>query len=55
MQDNMLDKKHKIKIIGRREFVAFPLLRIDKVEAKIDTGAYTCAIHCNDIVLKTIN
>jgi hypothetical protein len=51
----MLHKKYKIKIIGRREFVQFPLLNIEKVEAKIDTGAYTCAMHCNDIVLKTIN
>lgn len=42
----------KIKIIGRREFVDFPLLEISKVEAKIDTGAYTCAIHCNNILLK---
>lgn len=51
----MLHKKNKIKIIGRREFVSFPLLNIEKVEAKIDTGAYTCAMHCNDIILKTIN
>ena len=51
----MLHKKNKIKIIGRREFVSFPILNIEKVEAKIDTGAYTCAMHCNDIVLKTIN
>lgn len=49
----MLPKKSKIKLIGRREFVSFPLLEINKVEAKIDTGAYTCAIHCNNIVLKT--
>lgn len=51
----MLHKKNKIKIIGRREFVSFPLLNIEKVEAKIDTGAYTCAMHCNDIILKNIN
>lgn len=48
----MLPKKPKIKLIGRREFVNFPLLEINKVEAKIDTGAYTCAIHCNNILLK---
>jgi len=49
----MLPKKPKIKLIGRREFVSFPLLEINKVEAKIDTGAYTCSIHCNNIILKT--
>lgn len=49
----MLQSNSKIKLIGRREFVSFPLLEINKVEAKIDTGAYTCAIHCNNIVLKT--
>lgn len=48
----MIQINPKIKIIGRREFVDFPLLEISKVEAKIDTGAYTCAIHCNNIKLK---
>lgn len=48
----MLETTPKIKLIGRRELVSFPLLNISKVEAKIDTGAYTCAIHCKNIVLK---
>lgn len=48
----MLPTNPKIKLIGRREFVDFPLLEINKVEAKIDTGAYTCAIHCNNIFLE---
>jgi hypothetical protein len=51
----MLPNYHKLKIIGRREFVNFPLLNIEHVEAKIDTGAYTCAIDCNHIELKTEN
>ena len=51
----MLTAIHKIKLIGRREFVSFPLLNITKVEAKIDTGAYTCSIHCKNIFLKTEN
>lgn len=51
----MLAKPHKVKIIGRREYVNFPLLNIEHVEAKIDTGAYTCAIDCNHIELKKIN
>ncbi len=48
----MLLKKHKIRLIGRREYVNFPLLGINKIEAKIDTGAYTCAIHCKNIILE---
>jgi len=51
----MLPKKSKIKILGRREFVSFPLLKLSNIEAKIDTGAYTCSIHCKNINLKTEN
>jgi len=45
----MQSKKHIIRLIGRREFVDFPLLGIKGVEAKIDTGAYTSSIHCENI------
>ena len=41
-----------IKLIGRREFVSFPLLNLTNIEAKIDTGAYTSSIHCEDIFVK---
>jgi len=37
------------KIIGRRELVNFPLLHLYDIEAKIDTGAFTSAIHCHNI------
>jgi hypothetical protein len=47
--------ENKIKLIGRREYVDFPELSIFKVEAKIDTGAYTSALHCKDIHVKHIN
>lgn len=36
-------------IIGRREYVAFPEWGIRGIEAKIDTGARTSAIHVDNI------
>lgn len=46
--------KPDIKLIGRREYIDLPLLDIANVEAKIDTGAYTCAIHCGVITLREV-
>ncbi len=48
-------KKNKIRLIGRREFVDFPELGMFNIEAKIDTGAYTTALHCHDIEEREIN
>ncbi|MDQ3289854.1 MAG: RimK/LysX family protein, partial [Bacteroidota bacterium] len=44
----MLLKTNK-RIIGRRELIDLPILELFGVEAKIDTGALTSAIHCTDI------
>jgi hypothetical protein len=44
----------KLKLIGRREYVDFPGLNLFRLEAKIDTGAYTSALHCHDIAVRDI-
>ena len=44
----MKKKREKI-IIGRREHVDFPELGLFGITAKVDTGAYTAALHCHDI------
>lgn len=41
-------QKEKL-IIGRREEIDFPDLGLFGVVAKVDTGAYTTALHCHDI------
>lgn len=52
----MKKKKRRLqKLIGRREFVDFPELSMKNIEAKIDTGAYTSAMHCHDISERLVN
>lgn len=41
-------KKKKI-LIGRSEIIDLPEFALHEVEAKVDTGAYTSAIHCSKI------
>ncbi|MGO2103101.1 MAG: ATP-dependent zinc protease family protein [Psychroflexus halocasei] len=41
------------KIIGRKDIANFPELGLSQVAIKIDTGAYTSSIHCDDF--KEIN
>ncbi len=43
----------KKKTIGRTDKVDLPELGLIEVQAKIDTGAYTSAIHCSKIHIDT--
>jgi hypothetical protein len=37
------------KKLGRSENISFPELKISKIKAKVDTGAYGVALHVDDI------
>jgi len=36
-------------IIGRRDYVNLPKLGLENIQAKVDTGAYGCSLHCHQI------
>ena len=40
------------QILGRVDKIDFPKLNLYKIDAKIDTGAYTSAIHCSEIIVE---
>jgi len=42
-------------LLGRYESVSFPELNISSIDAKIDTGAYSSAIHAHKIWTETVN
>ncbi|MEP5610757.1 MAG: RimK/LysX family protein [Cyclobacteriaceae bacterium] len=35
-------------VIGRRDKIDLPELELFNIEAKVDTGAYGCALHCHE-------
>jgi hypothetical protein len=40
-----------LKILGRYDRVDLPALGLSDIHAKIDTGAYTCCLHCQSAVV----
>ncbi len=36
-----------MQTLGRSDRVDFPKLGLENIHAKIDTGAYTCSLHCS--------
>jgi hypothetical protein len=47
------NKSSKLKqIIGRRTLVDFPDLEVMRVQAKVDTGAYSNTLHCSEIGIR---
>ncbi len=40
------------KVIGRFDKADFPLLHLEDISIKIDTGAYTSSIHCDNIIIR---
>lgn len=52
---NDLTLLKKKKLIGRSDKADFPELNLYDIDIKIDTGAYTSAIHCHKIKEKVID
>ena len=38
---------HDMKILGRSDRVDLPGLGLTNIHAKVDTGAYSCSLHCS--------
>lgn len=50
----MAKMKKLLPVLGRSELIDLPDLNLNGIGAKVDTGAYTSALHCTDIQLKLI-
>lgn len=52
LQGNYFGIYNIMNKIGRIEKISFPDLEINLIDAKVDTGAYTTALHVRDIKLE---
>lgn len=41
--------------LGRKDKADFPELGLENIDIKMDTGAYTSAIHCHQIMIKEVD
>ena len=41
-------------VIGRRDYIDLPEFDLANIQAKIDTGAYGCSLHCHEIAIEFI-
>jgi len=39
--------EYVLKVLGRSDRVDLPELGLENIHAKLDTGAYTCSLHCS--------
>jgi len=54
LKDLFINNLNKAKItLGRTEIITFPDLGIENIKAKIDTGAYSTAIHAHKFWTET--
>lgn len=48
-------KKKELLTIGRTDFIDLPEVGIKRLPCKIDTGADSCSIHCDEIMVRRID
>lgn len=43
---------NSLQIIGRKDCADFPYIHLENIEVKIDSGAYSCSIHCESVQIE---